>query len=492
MRLFSLIFLFVLLLSQTCRVAVGANVILYPEFACEGRALYKASSAQADLPFVVLPEGVFAATLAVENFNPLTFRMVSLQIAHPNAYPAMQPCHATLDTNYDGRTLLNIPFVDLPAAGKLYHAVLQQSPKDETLFILDYADEIKMNRLEPLTGAYFGINLDWGNNSVSGISKALNINPNVLVRFVHYPISEGEKIWLDQAVEQVAVHGGIMLLTLEPHSGLGIPNEQTAQELALRLKAYNQQGVDFIVRFAHEMNGSWYSWGQQPTLYIKQFRILAQAIHSLAARNAMMWAPNYGGGYPFSGGIHVAEPGSPDFDLLDTNRNGELDRYDNSYSPYYPGDDVVDWVGMSLYHWGNSYPWGDNDIPEHSTFAAKLLGEYVGEDGDHRMVPNFYRIYAEGKNKPLGIAETAALFVPARGNDTDERIIKQLWWRQIFSLESRRLFPQIKMLNWFDWIKTESEIGGETVDWRVSHNGALAQAFVQDLKRSRVGINISR
>ena len=28
------------------------------------------------------------------------------------------------------------------------------------------------------------------------------------------------------------------------------------------------------------------------------------------------------------------------------------------------GDDYVDWVGMSIYHWGNSYPYTTNEIPD--------------------------------------------------------------------------------------------------------------------------------
>ena len=34
--------------------------------------------------------------------------------------------------------------------------------------------------------------------------------------------------------------------------------------------------------------------------------------------------------------------------LLDTNNNGVLDAGDDAFSPYYPGDDVVDWIGLSI------------------------------------------------------------------------------------------------------------------------------------------------
>ena len=68
---------------------------------------------------------------------------------------------------------------------------------------------------------------------------------------------------------------------------------------------------------------------------------------------------------------------------------------DDPYAPYYPGDDAVDWVGMSLYHWGSAYPWGENEIPEAGKLLAQVTGEYDGLNGDERAVPDFYGTYAE-------------------------------------------------------------------------------------------------
>lgn len=115
----------------------------------------------------------------------------------------------------------------------------------------------------------------------------------------------------------------------------------------------NDQGTPVVLRFAHEMNGSWYPWGQRPTQYIEVFRRVAAAVHQQAPGTAMLWAPNYGGGYPFASGQYNALPGTSDFALLDTNHDGVLNMSDDPYLPHYPGDDAVDWVGMSLYHWGS-------------------------------------------------------------------------------------------------------------------------------------------
>ena len=62
---------------------------------------------------------------------------------------------------------------------------------------------------------------------------------------------------------------------------------------------------------------------------------------------AFIWAPNSGNGYPFPNYEHSALPGTSHWDpALDTNKDGKYDIDDDPYTPFYPGDDWVDWVGM--------------------------------------------------------------------------------------------------------------------------------------------------
>jgi hypothetical protein len=96
---------------------------------------------------------------------------------------------------------------------------------------------------------------------------------------------------------------------------------------------------------------------------------------------------NVGGGYPFTGGAHQAVAGTAAYAALDTDMNGEVTGADAPYAPYYPGDDAVDWVGMSLYHWGNTYPWGANVVPEPGKFLQQLTGTYNGNGGNERPTP---------------------------------------------------------------------------------------------------------
>jgi hypothetical protein len=339
-------------------------------------------------------------------------------------------------------------------------------------------------RLEPISGTYFGVNLDWANDSAAAFAQRVARPAAVYVAFAHFPISGDDDAYLDGFVNQVLGQGGLALLTLEPAVALDSVTPDLAARLADRLARYNTAGVPVMVRFAHEMNGSWYAWSQQPAAYVRAFRTIAAAVHARASQSAMLWAPNYGAGYPFNGGPYQAQPDNPDFGLLDTNRDGVVDGKDDPYAPYYPGDDAVDWVGMTLYHWGDRWPWGRNIVPEEGKFVSQLTGSYNGVGGDQRGLPDFYQVYAEGHAKPMAIPETAAFYNPSVGGD-GQLDIKQAWWRQVFSEDVARLFPDIKMINWFEWRKSEAEVDGALVDWTATLDPTIRNAFVADLPTER-------
>jgi hypothetical protein len=342
------------------------------------------------------------------------------------------------------------------------------------------AIERPLARLEPATGTYFGASLDWDHDSISAYAERLGHPAAVYVAFTHFPVEDTDSTYLNTYMDQVHAQQGLALLTVEPTVALDDITPAMATQLAERLAVYNAAGVPVLLRFAHEMNGSWYAWGQQPGAYARAFRLVASAIHERASDTAMLWAPNYGGGYPFSGGGYQARPGSTDFARLDTNHDGRLDSQDDMYGPYYPGDDAVDWVGMTLYHWGDAWPWGKNVIPEDGKFLAQLTGAYDGAGGDDRGLPNFYQVYAEGHGKPLAIPETAAFYNTSVGGDS-ELDIKRAWWRQVFSPTVARQLPALKMINWFEWRKPEPEVNNAVVDWTATQDPAIRSAFVADL-----------
>jgi hypothetical protein len=240
------------------------------------------------------------------------------------------------------------------------------------------------------------------------------------------------------------------------------------------LAAYNRRGVPVVVRFGPEMNGHWYPWGKQPTEYVAAFRRLAEAVHAHAPGSATMWAPAYGGGYPFG-----PAPRPADVTVLDVDGDGRVTRADDPYAPYWPGADAVDWVGLSLFHWGERWPWGENDVPEPGKFVAQLTGEYLGAGGDDRALPDFYAVYGEGYDKPVAIPETGALWAPG-GQGAGERSVKQAWWRQVFDPALADRFPRLAMITWVERnLPADEDL--PAVDWRVLAAGDVAEAFGIDV-----------
>ncbi len=312
------------------------------------------------------------------------------------------------------------------------------------------------------------MNLDWANDSVADVTERLGASPSVWVQFIRFPLDDGGRGNLDAFVEQVATVNGIALITLEPHDGLASVTPAAAEEFAALVDAYwVERGVPSIIRFAHEMNGSWYPWAQQPAAYVEAFQTVAEAVHRLAPASAMAWAPNEGAGYPFIGGAYASTDPS-----LDTDGDGVITKRDDPYAPYWPGDDAVDWVGMSIYHWGLVYPWGENELPAEDTFRNLLTGQITGAHENEVVISDFYGIYAEDHDKPMGVFETAALYDPSALGPSESEL-KSAWWHQVTDPAIRESFPRLAMINWFEWKKDEPEVGG-VIDWRLTAQPELA------------------
>lgn len=338
----------------------------------------------------------------------------------------------------------------------------------------DTAANAQPPALIPQTGTWFGIGIDWGADSVASVRSRLGADhtPAVWVQFADFPLTAADRTHLDGFIQQVRSVGGIGLITLEPNGGLETVTETAADDLADQVAGDQACGVPILVRFAHEMNGSWYPWSQDPAAYVRAFRVVAAAVHRRAPGAGMLWAPNTGLGYPFHGGRYEAPPGTVAARALDTNGDGTVSAADDPYAPYWPGDDAVDWVGMSVYHFGNTYPWGANVVPLAGAFDSLLTGRGSGQ-------PDFYATWAAGHHKPMAIVETAALWRPS-GGGASELSIKQGWWRQVFSKATIDHFPDIRLIGWFDWKKQEAEVK-DVVDWRVSGNPTVTTAFFDDL-----------
>ena len=78
-----------------------------------------------------------------------------------------------------------------------------------------------------------------------------------------------------------------------------------------------------------------------------------------------------------------------------------------------------------------TYRWGANLLPEDRKFAQKLTGNYNGPAGDQTPVPDFYDMFAVGHQKPMAIAETAAMFNTQADATVDAYHMKVKWMEQV-------------------------------------------------------------
>ncbi|KAJ2996258.1 hypothetical protein HDV02_006655 [Globomyces sp. JEL0801] len=271
-----------------------------------------------------------------------------------------------------------------------------------------------------------------------------------------------------------------LYLTIYPMEGYDAVSDEAIADLSNRIKSITETGRKVLIRYASEMNGSWFRYGQQPTKFIKSWQKVVDAIRAKSGKEnvAFLWSPNSGNGYPFPLGPFAIKVNTPDFDpLLDTNKDGVYDIRDDPYSPFYPGDDYVDWIGMSVYHYGKEYPWETNDPPIPGTVEKIISGQDpFGKFPFYRMfsgdgVGGAPRSVSKG-GKPFMISESAATIhlsvtkvnqvtgeeytvVPGRKDPESRAMIKQAWWRQMINATFLETFPKIKGMSLFEFIKYE-------------------------------------
>ena len=351
-----------------------------------------------------------------------------------------------------------------------------------------------LERLEPMSGCYIGM-LMADEDSIPRLGARLGFTPAAFSRFYGFPLTPSTRQSLVAFLDEVRNNGGIAVITIEPFGGLAAVGAAQCDDLANLCAQQEAQGIGGImIRFAHEMNGNWYAWGQQPTLYRQTFQLLANSVHTRTARTAMVWTPNNGIGFPFGTGAYSPAPGSSNFVELDTNHDGVLTEADDMFGPFYPGDAAVDWVGLTIYHWGVNYPWLENEMPVPGEFANVMNATGVGTPANYSRW--FYsRFCSDGThNKPLMIAETSAFYNTEQPGG-NEASMKQAWFRQLYNISGGGIdgpdvattFPKMKCVNWFDHYKREGEAQNQFIDWRASANPLVRNAFVGAVRTLRSG-----
>ncbi len=94
-------------------------------------------------------------------------------------------------------------------------------------------------------------------------------------------------------------------------------------------EAADALGLPVLVRFGFEMNGGWFSWGQQPEAFRKAWR-RAWEVTRAAGGDELEWV--------FAPNVLYDERG-----------------FEEGFAPYYPGDAYVDHVALDGYNFGDDH-----------------------------------------------------------------------------------------------------------------------------------------
>ncbi|KAI8800658.1 glycoside hydrolase superfamily [Cladochytrium replicatum] len=348
-------------------------------------------------------------------------------------------------------------------------------------------------RLEPPGKIFFGFHLDWQIDTPLNMTNKLNkqYTPGIWNAFVQLdpaaanPLNRDLINWHAQQVE--LVNGGVLELTIEP---------LTADPSTIRASIYSdiadlcrnineKYGVPILLRWGHEMNGPWTQYGLRPTGYKAGFQALARAVRARTNATAMLWSPNVGITYPFNNNENVPAATTADFRALDTNGDGVLNGLDDPYTPYYPGDEYVDWVGISLY-W---YPDVSRTNPVNIAPTATFFRDYLTATGPslngqvtastfNAANHNFYQMFGVDRNKPIILSESGAPYFIDAAPGPGEVSLKKNWWEQVLSTSTLSTFPKVKGYVNFEEAKVEDSFNKS---WALTFSPDVRAALLADL-----------
>jgi hypothetical protein len=313
-----------------------------------------------------------------------------------------------------------------------------------------------------------GAVLDWSSDTAAEQASRLGSAPAVYENSVPLPVTPDAFEDLDQFIAQAAGQGSAAVVAVRPTVPLGAIDSAAAEEFAVSLRdALGARATPVLVEFAPEMNAPWVRWGAQPEAYVTAFRAVAAAVEDTMPGTAMVWTPAQGDDYPFQ----AARPAA-DHPALDTDGDGSIGSADDPYGPYFPGQDVVDWVGLSVYHDDSAGGAPVNTVP-----APTELTDRIGDAG-----AGFYGDYAERFDLPM-LIETAA-FYSGSAAGASEAEVKRPWWGQVFDALTDPAREKLRLAIWRDGTATRGGVAETIIDWSATLSPRVRDAFAADLRNA--------
>lgn len=275
-----------------------------------------------------------------------------------------------------------------------------------------------------------------------------------------------------------------MFLTVYPYLGFSAVTADDFTALGNQILGYETTyNRTTFLRYAPEMQGTWNTYGQQPTEFISSFQTMYTAIKAIAPNCKIVWAPNTPQGYPYGQtGTAFTSLSEADQTALDTSADGELTAADDALSPYWPGEDYVDWIGISLYYKGPSGSDTTNaaQSPGYCGQAINGMNPATGVN-----ISNWYGDYClKYPTKPCMFAESGAAYHLTDTSGDSQLEIQTAWINDcITNVTMLETFPLLKMIMQFEYEKTETSNEGtdDLRDYRVTNNTAVLSVLQSGL-----------
>lgn len=284
-------------------------------------------------------------------------------------------------------------------------------------------------RLEPEKGVLYGVTSD------STLQPQL---PQASMILLYLEFGDTNFTWIEHILSTARDTGRAVELAWNiPGHGAQIPSvvHETAyiEQVLSMLGKYSD--VPIFIRFGAEVN----IWPDRadPGQFVEAFRHVARLVHEKTTNTAMVWSVN------------------------------NVSSWDIQMEDYYPGDEYVDWVGVSLYL--KPYFLGRNDWPEQEKFNEVVF--LSGDNADPvKALDEVIKKY--GDRKPIMLAESGAShFCRPLGEVTTPFAVQHL--KQMY-YNVPMVYPQVKLIAYFDKV-----IEAETDDYALSTSPELTDAYRQ-------------
>lgn len=287
------------------------------------------------------------------------------------------------------------------------------------------APEIQLARGEPASGMYLGANIEREEaaRNAGTFNKLVNKDHAMFFMYrrygVDFPVQFARELKKENASLQIA---------WEPDS---LNNVNVDDYLRKFANAIKDSGIPVFIRFASEMNGPWVPYHGNPALYIEKFRLVSTYVRNIAPNAIMVWSPNT----------------MPEKPIAD----------------YYPGADVVDWVGVNFY--SVIYNDGDRARAADWRFPTDSL-DYV------------YNRYS--KAHPIMVAEWAASH-RASIDTVDKPEFAHQKMREFFRTVPLR-YPRLKAASWLSFNAMKYAKGDRQLNnYSLFDNSEVTEVYKQEI-----------